>query len=48
MTELGLKVIQTSYNPKVVCLLQMHAAEVSDMTNRGLEAVHERMAVQSQ
>ena len=46
-TELGVKVIQTSSNPKVVGLLQQHAAEVSDMANRGMEAVHERMAGQS-
>lgn len=46
-TELGVKVIQTSSNAKVVRLLQTHAAEVSDMTNRGMEAVHERMAGQS-
>ena len=43
-TELGVKVIQTSSNPTVVRLLQTHAAEVSDMANRGMEAVHERMA----
>lgn len=46
-TELGVKVIQTSSNPKVVGLLQQHAAEVSDMASRGMEAVHERMAGQS-
>ena len=48
MTEWGVKVIQTSSNPKVVRLLQTHANEVSDMANRGMEAVHERMAGQSQ
>jgi len=47
-TELGVKVIQTSSNPKVVRLLQTHAAEVSDMANRGMEAVHERMTGQAQ
>ena len=47
-TELGVKVIQTSSNPKVVRLLQTHAAEVSDMPNRGMEAVHERMTGQAQ
>jgi len=46
-TELGVKVIQTSSNPKVVRLLQTHAAEVSDMASRGMEAVHERMAGQA-
>ena len=48
MTELGVKVIQTLSNPKVVRLLQTHAVEVSDMANRGMEAVHERMAGQPQ
>ena len=48
MTKFGEKVIQTSSNPKVVGLLQTHATEVSEMANRGMEAVHERMAGQSQ
>ncbi len=47
LTELGVKVIQTSANPAVVGLLQTHAAEVSDMSKRGMQAVHERMAGQS-
>ena len=47
MTESGVKVIQTSSNPEVVRLLQTHAAEVSDMADRGMEAVHERMAGQA-
>ena len=46
LTELGVKVIQTSANPAVVGLLQTHAAEVSDMSKRGMQAVHERMAKQ--
>lgn len=46
-TELGVKVIQTSSSPKVVGLLQKHAAEVSDMASRGMEAVHERMMGQA-
>ena len=46
-TESGVKVIQTSSNPEVVRLLQTHAAEVSDMADRGMEAVHERMAGQA-
>ena len=46
-TDLGVKVIQTSSNPKVVGLLQQHAAEVSDMASRGMEAVHERMMGQA-
>jgi len=43
MTELGIVVTQTSTNPIVVKTLQTHAAEVSNMANRGMEAVHERM-----
>jgi len=43
MTELGIVVTQTSTNPIVVKALQTHAAEVSDMARRGMEAVHERM-----
>ena len=46
MTDKGVKVIQTSSNPDVVALLQTHAAEVSDMAKRGMQAVHERMAKQ--
>lgn len=48
MTELGVKIIQTPSNPKVVRLLQTHPAEVNDMANRVMEAVHERMADKSQ
>ena len=47
LTDTGIKVIQTSANPEVVTLLQTHAAEVSDMSKRGMQAVHERMAGQS-
>ena len=43
LTDKGIKVIQTSTNPKVIKLLQKHDAEVSDMSKRGMEAVHERM-----
>jgi len=43
-TNDGVKVVQTSENPEVVFLLQAHAAEVSDMSLRGMVAVHERMA----
>jgi len=42
-TDWGITVIQTSSNPKVVALLQKHAAEVSEMARRGMAAVHERM-----
>ena len=44
MTELGIVVSQTSSNPDVVNALQAHAGEVSDMAERGMEAVHERMS----
>jgi len=43
VTDLGVALIQTSSNPDVVKLLQTHAAEVSDMAQRGMAAVHERM-----
>ena len=46
LTNTGVKVTQTSANPEVVKLLQTHAAEVSDMSKRGMQAVHERMAKQ--
>ena len=39
----GVVVTQTSANPEVVALLQQHAAEVSDMSARGMQAVHQRM-----
>ncbi len=42
-TETGVQVIQTSSNPDVVALLQTHAAEVSDLSSRGMRAVHERI-----
>ena len=43
MTDIGVEVIQTSANREVIALLQQHAAEVSDMAARGMQAVHERM-----
>jgi hypothetical protein len=42
-TGTGVKVTQTSSNAAVVNLLQKHAVEVTDMTERGMTAVHERM-----
>ena len=44
LTDTGVKVIQTSDNSDVVELLQTHAAEVSDMAKRGMQAIHERMS----
>lgn len=43
MTETGVRVLQTSTDPEVVAALQTHAAEVSDMAARGMQAVHEMM-----
>ncbi|MBT6122095.1 MAG: hypothetical protein HOH48_01885, partial [Candidatus Puniceispirillum sp.] len=43
LTDLGVTVLQTSSNPAVVKLLQTHAAEVSEMSARGMAAVHARM-----
>ncbi len=43
ITEKGIIFIQTSDNPDTVDALQKHAAEVSDLAARGMEAVHERM-----
>ncbi len=43
VTDDGLVVIQTSNNPKIVTALQTHAAEVTDMADRGMEAVHDMM-----
>ena len=42
-TENGITVTQTSADPEVVAALQTHAAEVSDMAARGMQAVHEMM-----
>ena len=43
VTDEGIIVIQTSDDPKLVDALQIHAAEVTDMTDRGMQAVHEMM-----
>ena len=43
MTDEGIVVVQTSDDPDVVKALQTHAGEVSDMVERGMEAVHESM-----
>ena len=42
-TETGIKVIQTSDDAATVAALQKHAAEVSDLADRGMRAVHEQM-----
>jgi hypothetical protein len=43
VTEAGIVVTQTSDDPELIAALQTHAAEVSDMAARGMQAVHERM-----
>lgn len=40
----GIIVTQTSDDPEMVSALHTHAAEVTDMVERGMQAVHERMA----
>ena len=40
----GLVITQTSDNPEIIEALQKHAAEVTAMTERGMQAVHEMMA----
>lgn len=43
MTDDGLLVVQTSDDPEVVAALHTHAAEVTAMSERGMDAVHEMM-----
>lgn len=43
VTDEGIVVVQTSEVPDLVAALQTHAAEVTDMADRGMQAVHERM-----
>jgi len=47
VTDAGIVVIQTSDEPEMVAALQAHAAEVTDMVDRGMHAVHERMMRQA-
>ncbi|MDB4841585.1 hypothetical protein OAH73_03270 [Planktomarina sp.] len=44
VTDTGIDVVQTSSNPEVVKLLQAHVTKVSDMSERDMAAVHERMS----
>ena len=46
VTDDGLVVVQTSDNPELVEALQLHAAEVTGMADRGMAAVHELMMQQ--
>ena len=43
VTDEGIVVVRTSINPDVVAALHTHAAEISDMADRGMQAVHEAM-----
>ena len=43
MTDEGIVVVQTSDDPEIVAALHKHAAEVSAMAERGMQAVHEMM-----
>ena len=43
ITDEGIVVVQTSDDLELVEALQVHAAEVTDMANRGMEAVHDAM-----
>ena len=44
--DVGLVVVQTSDNPDVVEAMQIHAAEVTAMADRGIAAVHQMMMEQ--
>ena len=44
ITDTGVIIIQTSHNPEASRLLQTQATEVSDMSERGVVAVHLRMS----
>ena len=44
VTEEGIVVVRTSADPDVITALHVHAAEVSDMADRGMQAVHDAMA----
>lgn len=44
VTEDGIVVTRTSADPAVIAALHIHAKEVSDMADRGMQAVHEAMA----
>ena len=43
VSEEGIVVVQTSDDPEMIQALQVHAAEVTAMADRGMEAVHEMM-----
>ena len=43
VVEEGIVVVQISDDPELVEALQVHAAEVTEMAERGMQAVHDRM-----
>ena len=43
VTDEGIVVVRTTTDPDVVAALHIHAAEISDMADRGMQAVHEAM-----
>lgn len=43
LTDKGIVVIQTSEDPELIAALQKHAAKVTDLADRGMAAVHEKM-----
>lgn len=47
VTDAGIVVVQTSDDPEMVEALQTHAAEVTAMVDRGMQAVHEMMMARS-
>ena len=47
ITDDGIVVVQTSDDLEMVAALQTHAAEVTDMADRGMQAVHDAMAARA-
>lgn len=43
VTDEGIVVVQTSQDPELVTALQVHAEEVSQMADRGMQAIHDMM-----
>jgi hypothetical protein len=48
LTEGSIIVTQKSDDPELVAALHLHAAEVTDMAERGMQAVHEMMEARGQ
>nr|MDA3858198.1 hypothetical protein [Roseovarius sp.] len=44
MTDDGIVVEQTSNNPELVIVLQTHAAEVTELSDHGIQAVRDQMS----